>query len=183
MKNIIPLLLIVVSVATGFLYIKPEYAKISELRAQKQNYDNAINQAKQVKSVSNELLQKYNSISDADKLKLEAMIPSKFDLIKFTADASFMAGRHSLIVKSVKMMDKAQDSTSQSVVVAPVADAYRTINLSMLVTGTYPNFVAFLKEMETNTELIDLKTLNIVAGGESVGSLGFNIGISTYSIK
>jgi Tfp pilus assembly protein PilO len=183
MKNIISLLLIVLAVCTGFFYIKPEYDKISGIRAQKQNYDNAIGQAKQVKALSDNLLQKYNSISDSDKNKLEAMVPSKFDLIKFTADISAMASKHGLVIKSVKLMDKDQSSSSQSIVAEPVSQQYRTILVSLSFSGTYPNFVSFLKDLETNTELVDLKTLSIVAGGESIGSLGFNILVNTYSIK
>jgi len=182
MKSLTSLILIALSIGLGFLYIKPEWDKISGLQAQKAQYEDALNKAKEINKLSTSLMAAYNSIPDADKTKLEQMIPPTLDSVKLTADLSAVAATYGMSIKGVKITPKGPDQSRTDVAGNVIADPYKTTEVTFTVTGQYPAFVKFLKDVESDVELVDVTGLNISASSQTASNLDFNVKLNTYSV-
>lgn len=189
MKNIIAIILIVLSVGLFFLYIKPQYASINNLRAEKATYDSTLAKSKELKTLRDSLTQKYNSISEEDKDKLQNMIPTNFDGVKLALDLNTMASRYGMTIRDVKI-DAARETDNQARndVIAQSQDTpgtFKTASISFSTTGQYQTFIKFLKDMENDEELLDIKKLSIDASTQKDGSsnLEFKVTVNTYYIN
>ncbi len=184
MKSSISFILIALSVGLFFFYVRPQYTAVMSLRTQITTYTNAIASAKQVKTQSDALLQQYNNISDVDKAKLSALVPPKFDIIKVTSDITTIAAQHGIVVKSVAAGGSSTGDTNnapETVTTTPVNSPYKTTSVSFSATGQYKNFLAFLKDIESNIELMDVRKISVGSG--SVSDLKFDVSLDTYSLN
>jgi Tfp pilus assembly protein PilO len=189
MKNFITIILVPLSLGLIYFYVLPEYGTISDLKAKQAVYEDTIAKAKQLDQMRTNLQNQYDSISDSDKAKLSAMIPTNFDSVKLVSDLNGVATRHSLQLKGVQIQSSASSagqsqadvSTASGVVVA-----YKTEAISFIASGSYANFLAFLDEVESSQELIDLTKVTISPGTSSPGSgetFDFNVTVNTYYIN
>ncbi len=185
MKNIFSIIIIALSLGLGFFYAKPEYDKISVLREQKSAYEDALSKAKQLRTLRDSLIADYSSISDADKTKLAHIIPVALDPVKLTSDMNVVASNHSLFLHDVKVSDAntSADSSRTDVLATNESKPYSVTSISFVTSGQYPNFVAFLRDLESSVQLIDIKKLSISVSRQSSGILDFQSIIDTYSVN
>ena len=183
MKNIISILLIVLSIALVIFYIRPEYGNMNNLRAEKAQFDDALSKAKQLKSVRDSLLTTYNQISDTDLAKLKRLVPETFDPVALTADVSATAANYGMSVKQAKVEQQADSASRSDVVTADTNNPYTTNTMSFLTSGQYPSFIALLKDIESNIDLVDVKKLTISQSRVSTGQLDFEVFVDTYSLQ
>ncbi len=191
MKNLSSIIFILLAVALFFLYIKPEWNTVSALRMQKATYDSGLEQAQQVQKLRDTLVSQYNSISPADQKKLDLMLPETFSAAKIASDINVRASSHGMAFKGISAAadDTVQASAARNIAaVSPAAtEPYQTHAVSFTVVGSYRNFIAFLKDLESNVQLLDVTKVDIAA--ESQGATGgpsglsFKVSAKTYSLK
>ena len=186
MKNIISLILIVLSIGLVFVYIMPEYNKISNLRTEKSDYENTLAKSKDLKVLRDSLLTKYNAILPEDKDKLQKVIPSKFDPIKLIVDINVIAAKYGMGISGVNVQsDNSANSQNRADIVAPTqSNIYNTTTISFNTSGQYSAFLSFLKDLENSVELLDIRNLSINQSGQTNSNvLNFKITIQTYYMK
>jgi Tfp pilus assembly protein PilO len=186
MKNIISLIIIIVSIAAIFLYLMPEYSTLGDLRTTKTSYESALASAKQLQSVRDTLLNSYNAISDTDKANLNKMIPPNFDSVKLVSDISTDAAQYGMSISQVKISNvNAPTNASRPGSSGVATSTYRTIQIAFASTGSYTSLVSFIKDLESSIELLDLEKLTIESspsvtpGGKE--TLGFGVTLNTYA--
>jgi len=188
MKSLTSFGLIILAVALFFFYIRPEYGTVSGLMAQKSDYTDVLSKAKSLATTRDNLLSQYNSISPDDKTKLENMIPASFNSVKLVSDLSAIGARYGLSLKGVSIQEDidTSDQSRTDVASTPEVQAYKTALISFTVSGTYANFVSFLKDVESSQELMDVKKLDIspanLANGNS-STLNIQVVLNTYYIN
>jgi Tfp pilus assembly protein PilO len=187
MKNISAFILIIISVLLFFVYARPEYDTITSLQMKQTTYQDVLNKSKDLKTLRDSLVNKYNSISPQDQSKLQSMVPQTFNSVRLVSSMNTLATQYGMIFKNVQIVQQTiiPDSSQIAGVGAPVPLPYKTAIISFAVTGTYTNFLAFLKQIEASQELIDVTKVTIVASKvtSSGSNLDFNVSLQTYYIN
>jgi Tfp pilus assembly protein PilO len=58
------------------------------------------------------------------------------------------------------------------------------VKVGFSVNGTYPNFENFVKDVETNLQIMDITSIAVVSGGTETGnSQTYAVSLTTYALK
>lgn len=176
-----------------FYYIKPELVVISQKKAEYTKYKDVVDQVKDIKTLKDDLTNKYQSISVEDISKLDQIIPQKFDPVLFANDLNELSIKNSLKLDQLRISyQRSEEKVNQD---AQVGDkVYKEITASFNLKGDYAKFLGFLKELETSLRLIDVTSLSIKSSAlkvndktgkvtDSKNTLEYSIEIKTYSLK
>ncbi len=180
MKPFLPILLLVLSVGMFYLYTNPRYAAIRDLLKQRSEYQTALANIEAVKQLRDSLETQYGNLSQDDINRLEKIIPQNLNTVKLSADLDAIASRRSLSLKSVRVNEQVSDNSG---VAAKEDKPYKTTTISFTVLGSYPNFVAMLKDMEKSLQLIDVRSISMRSGLSSAAIMQFDVTFQTYWIQ
>lgn len=144
---------------TGFYLIKPEWGKIESLKAETASYKETLENIEKMQDLRDELLDEYNSISDADKNKLENMFSNSLNEGELMLMFSELAKSSSLVVSDINLEGVREQSSS--VVLGRKNESYVPYNLSIQAVGSYGAFKSFLKNMEKSLLIIDVSNISL----------------------
>jgi Tfp pilus assembly protein PilO len=157
------------------------FGDIGTLNLKKAEYLNVIEKTKELKLKRDAAIATLNSIPATDLERLGKIIPSQFDGVMFLNDANALATKYSL--KITAFTANKPDTASRD---ATISQQYITNTIKMTVTGSYSQFVKFLKDIETSLQLFDVVNLSIdsaVAKSPTDNNLEYKLDINTYSLK
>lgn len=195
MKLILPVLFIVISVVTFIFGVNPFYAEVKILRADIVAYNTALDNSTNLQKTEDALITSFNSIKQSDKDRLDSFLPSSVNNIQFILEMERIANLHNMPIKDIKFeAKKTVTSTDPNVVVSDVgADnrPYGVFPIEFTTEGDYDSFVLFLKDLEFNLRLADVKSVSFVvpdASGKPVPGVDPNIyrytlKVETYWLK
>jgi Tfp pilus assembly protein PilO len=180
MKPIIPTILIIASVAAFFGFVDPRYESVKLLQAEKSQYDEALDNARELRKLRDSLNAVYKTIPLKDLDRLQKFLPDHIDNVRLIIDINDIAKRYGLALKSVKNID-ANKTNRENEELGPDQSKYGSTVINFSVLAPYSNFIAFLKDLEQSLRLVDVVSLDFDA---KEGSLyDFNLGIKTYWLK
>lgn len=175
------------------MYIDPTINDVRALMAQKAEYDNVLEKARELQEKRDAILAEYNSISQEDLDKLNKLVPQTFDSVFFLNELNIIASKYGLTLSSYKENTGGSATDRAAVVEEGPEIPYVTNKISIKVTGPYPQFLSFLEEVETNLRLVDVSSLSIkntqqiqrtATGGVSqVGGMEYLLDLNTYSLR
>jgi Tfp pilus assembly protein PilO len=157
-RILITLLFLIAAVAIFFTLTKPYLNDINNLKADKQKYDEALVNSRELQTLRDKLLSKYNAILPEDIDRLNKMLPSDADSGDLLAMIENKARGRGLLLKSVNIKEELQ-STDASATLGKPPPPYKTVSLSFSVTGPYASVLAFFADLEKSLRLIDMKAV------------------------
>ncbi len=187
MNLITPIILIIISIGTFFVYIDPNYRQqnlpnnkksIVELQTEVGKYEEALNDIHEISAKRDILIAEKSKISEEDLTKLNKVLPDNVDNIKLVIDIKNIAEQNALTLKSIKL-DTSNSSDSEKI--GQNNDKYGTVGLSFSVNSTYENFQKFLTDLEKSLRLVEIKELSVSGNDTSV--YDFNVSLKTYWLK
>ena len=117
MRRFFPLLLLLASVGLFFAYVNPTYNGLADLKQQTAKLDEALNKAKELQSIRDQLLSKYNTFSSGDLERLKKLLPDHIDNVRLIIDIDDIASRYGMSVTKVaisKSESGAQKNNAQA---------------------------------------------------------------------
>lgn len=196
MSNITPIILILASVGMFFGYINPTYTgmtgatemsdkSIKELQSEENDYKDALNKTAEIERVRTGLSDQYKKINPSDQTRIEKLLPDHIDSVRLIIDINNIAQKYGMSLTNIILTASgllpiapkvnAAASTppsgsapSASTFVGPDDRQYDSIKLGFTVTGTYDNFVQFLKMIEESLRVVDVTS--IAFSGAKTGS-------------
>jgi Tfp pilus assembly protein PilO len=187
MNIITPLILIIISLGTFWIYIDPNYRgqnlgdgkmSIQELQKEDLNYQNALKQSDEVKAKREALQDKNSQFNLADIERLQKLLPDNIDNIKLIINITTIAANHGLVLKdprldtaAVVVPDKLGKDNSKS----------GSVGLSFSVTASYDKFQEFLADLEKSLRLVEITGLAVT--GNNTGLYDFSVNLKTYWLK
>lgn len=196
MNHFISITLIAVSVWLFFGYINPTYRKVTassvlteksivELKEDKIRYEDARDKVREIELVRTGLLQKYNSISTADRDKLLKLLPDHIDSVRLIIDINNIAAKHDMTLKNITLIESdgggARTREDNTLFLGSPSALYSPVELKFSVSGSYDTLRAFLRDIERSLRLIDVRAFTFAAGAESV--YDYQVTIHTYRLK
>ncbi|MEK7071419.1 MAG: hypothetical protein AAB943_00600 [Patescibacteria group bacterium] len=190
LKFIAPAILIAIAIAGFFVFTNPLYKDLVQLKEQAASYNEALDNSKRLENERDKLTKKYNTVDPENLAKLEKLLPDSVDNIRLILEIEKVALPFGMSLKDVQydMVKKdsktegnnagQSDTTSQ-----PENNRdYGMWELSFSTSGTYNNFVNFIKDLERNLRIVDISSVQF---SSNVGT-GLNPGFAEvykYAVK
>lgn len=187
MRNLLPIVLIVIAIGLFFLYISPAYGQVETLMTQKSDYATALAKAADVGVLRDQLLTKYNSFSQDNLARLNTLVPDSVNTVKLVTDLNSVASAYGITISKVTVTDQVADngtsvSTDQTTSQRP---PYNTTNVSFQFSATYPHLVQFLESLEKSLQVVDVTkvSFDVPEDGINTGVYDYTVGVQTYYLN
>ena len=182
MKRLLPLLLIVVSAGLFDLYVSPQYTTVKSLIEQKRQYSDAIEKAKELQVMRDELLTKYNALPKEDLAKLDRLLPQNINTVKLVADIASIGANYGLTVHDIVVKEVAADN-AQEISLGGQKKTFQTATIAFKFSTSYPKLILFLKNLESSLQLIDVKNVSFDTKDDDGELLDYSVIIQTYWVQ
>ncbi len=189
MKLILPILLILASVLIFIFGVNRFYNDVVGLRSEIDIYNTALDNSTNLQKTQESLLKSYNAISQADKDRLEGFLPNSVNNIQFILEIERIASLHSMPIKDIKFENIKKDTTAtdSKIIVSDSAidnRKYSVFPLEFTTEGDYNTFMLFLKDLEYNLRLVDVRSVSFSVP-EDTGKviIGVDPNVYRYTLK
>jgi Tfp pilus assembly protein PilO len=160
---------------------------LKDLMEEKDKLDEALGNARELRNKISELERAEQSISAADREKLDAFIPDRIDTVDFVYDINNIAARHGMVLRDVNIKaseeTKAEGLSSRelSVTEAAGANTIADMTMSFQVSGSYRSLLGFLDDLSVSLRVADVTSLAFSTGENGVNQ--YDIELKTYWVK
>lgn len=196
MKFIFSISLIIISGVLFFTVVNPIYGDVKNLRTEVATYNIALDNSKELQSTRDGLVDTYKHITQENRERLEHFLPNTVNNIKFILEVERIANLHSMSIKNIKFDankatpqdTKTTNPTSNTTVITAndpsTNQPYGTFPIEFTTEGNYDTFVLFMKDLEHNLRLVDVKSVafSVPPPTDKPGQ-GADPSIYTYTIK
>ncbi len=174
MKIISSILFLTASVLIFFFLIDPLYGDVKELRSNVSTYNSALSNSTDLQKTRDELIESYKQISEKDREKLNHLLPSTINNIELILEIEKIANLHGMPVGDIKFDStigvktnsdgSSSDTNAATKIVAENDPAsylpYGVFPISFSIEGKYSVFLEFLKDLESNLRIVDIKSIS-----------------------
>lgn len=173
-----PLILIILAIATFFVFIDPLYKEVKVLKQKKADNDKMLELAEQLQRKREQLQNDYNAIKPLEREQLAKLLPDTVDNVRLILDINNIADDYNVAIKNILVSsDEAVVASETQTTVADVG----TISLSFSITATYDIYLNLLKDLEEALRLVDIRSLEI-GRGEGI-FYDYSITLDTYWLR
>ena len=164
-----------------FNFVAPAYREAQKIKSELLGQSNLLDNQEKIIAQVQSLIDASGSagpVRDA----VNAALPSLRDEAEAINTINTLAtvnrlSLQSLVVTAPALQSASARATSSSAVVRPIG----VLSLQVKLAGTYADFKAFLRALETNVRVMDLKTANVDLGGKPNQDFYlFDLAIITY---
>ena len=111
---------------------------------------------------------------------MRKLLPHNIDNVRLALDLDGIASRHGLRVQDVTVQTSAEASSQGRI--AQDSGPVDSVVISFSVVSQYPNFVAFLKDLEKSLRIVDVVSLSFTT--KQGGALAeYDVSVKTYWLK
>lgn len=190
MRFILPIIFIVISVFVFIFGVNPLYKNVALLKSDIAIYNDALSNSTSLQKIEDSLIKSYNEIKQADKTRLDDFLPKTVNNIEFILEVERIANLHGMLIKDIKfdLATKANTTTNTNEVVSSEINSdnrpYGVFPLEFTTEGSYDKFMLFLKDLEYNLRLIDVKSISFTVPDPSVKLIeGVDPNVYRYIVK
>jgi len=174
----ISILLIIVAVGVFFSFINPRYEGIKVLQAESAEFDKALERARELQAVRDDLLSRYNTFSTEELEKLDKILPDNVDNVRLILDLDGIASKYDMVIRNVSLSER--DTVASEV---QAGAEIGEIELKFNVKSSYGDFKRFIRDLEQSLRVVDISKLFFSPSDEDLGIMDFDITIRTYWLK
>lgn len=192
MRFIFPLSFIIISGLLFFFVVNPLYGEVTQLRTEVAMYNTALDNSAQLQKTRDSLVDTYKNITQQDKDRLEHFLPNTVNNIRFILEVEQIANLHSMPIKNIKfepqrIQDPKAGATSTVVVANDPSSSrpYGVFPIEFTTEGNYQTFTEFLKDVEHNLRLVDVKSISFTVPppADPKATVYVDPNIYTYTLK
>ncbi|HLP86811.1 MAG TPA: hypothetical protein VK153_02980 [Candidatus Paceibacterota bacterium] len=199
MKLISSIIFIVISLVIFFVFIDPLYGEIKQLRADVSAYNIALSNSTELQKTRDSLINVYKEVKAEDKDRLAHFLPSSIGNIDLILEIEKIANLHGMPIGNIKFdpknlesnKDAASDNKADNVIMAENDELdnlpYGIFPMEFIIEGRYETFLSFLKELEQNLRLVDIKSVSFrvpqQGSGGSEGGVSVDPNVYSYTLK
>lgn len=197
MRLIVPILLIAIAGILFFTITNPFFKDVKKLRNEISIYSEALNNSSELQNIRDELINVYKNIKIEDKDKLESLLPNTIKNVELILEIEKIANINGMPIKNISFDSKIlEDEASKGgiVIVDGAEEAnlpYGVFPMNFVVDGRYETFLSFLKDLERNLRLVDVKSLTFSVPEEKskpddktdTSIYSYSLDIETYWLK
>lgn len=194
-KIVFPIILIIISGALIFTFVVPNYKEVNVLNKDIGIYKTALADSVELQQTHDALFETYKNIPSPYREKLNKLLPNTVNNIKFILEVEQIASRYNMPVKNIKFdpkkAEEEENVNPRGVMIISDKDKilpYGVFPIEFTVSGSYSSFVMFIKDLEENLRVADVKSISFKTLPDNktqfISDLhDFNIKLETYWLK
>ena len=193
MRLIFSISFIIISIALFFVFTDPIYGDIRQLNTEVNTYNTALNNSTELQKTRDGLIEIYKNVKNEDKANLEHFLPTTIGNIQLILEIEKIANIYGMPIKDIKFETKSLEEgivNKDNVVVAEKDPSdylpYGVFPMEFVIEGRYDDFVDFLKDLERNLRLVDVKSISFLVPAAGAGAgvgVTTNPNIYSYTLK
>lgn len=190
MRNFFPIIFIIISIAIFVMVVNPIYGDAKKLRNDVSTYSTALTNATNLQRVRDNLIKNYQTVTDNDKIKLDHFLPNTVDNIQLILQIQSIATSHNMVLKNIHFDSQANTQTNNpGSSLKENSNSYGVFELSFSTDAKYEDFILFLKDIESNIRLINVKGVSFnvptSSAAKNTGNTDSQIdpNVYTYSLQ
>ena len=165
---LLPILLIVIASASFFYYTKPAYDGTKDTTVQITEYERALSQVQETQQLRDDLLGRFNQISEQQSYTMSQILPTEFDQVRFLIELDRLAAQSGLTLQNVSFSsaaagEQAADGAGQT------ESGVQTTEVSFSTTASYDDALVLARNIERSAQIIDITELSVGAPGGGDG--------------
>lgn len=177
MRFISGIIFIVVAIGLFFGFTNPRYQDAKIVRDEVARFDDALDKAKELTALRDELSLTYSSFTESELNRLDTLLPDTIDTVRLIIDVDRVANAHDLTLLNIAVSGESGGQT-----VGPDSRPYGVTHLSFNVSTTYQQFKAFLADLERSLRILDVDSISF-GQPDAVGNTTYTIRAKTYWLK
>lgn len=182
MKFFLPAFFLLVSMGLFFMYIDDAYQNVKVSQEEQSSFNDALQKSKELQSIRDALLSRYNKFSSVDLDRLEKMLPDNIDNVRLVLEIDSIASKYGTNISAIAI-DSESTSITQEGAIGPTGEQYETVLLSFNITSAYEDFVMLLKDMESSLRIVDITSINFTSENDFNEIYDYKVSIKTYWLK
>jgi Tfp pilus assembly protein PilO len=199
MKNLTPIILILLSIGIFFFLIDPKYKEVQALQAEVVENNKTLDIAKKLSSSREVLRSKFNKISQEEKSELEKLLPDTVDNVRLIIDINNIAEQFGIVIRDISINSTEENGTQVSTprtqgssfegVIEENSIQYvdkskiGVISFSFSVSAKYEVFLEFLKQLEESLRIVDIRNIEISRTADEGVFYDYKVTLDTYWLK
>lgn len=170
MRFILPVFLIGVGIAIFLVFANPIYSDIGTLRTEVATYNEALNNSKALENERDKLTAKYNAIDTENLDRIKKLLPENVDNIRLILEIGKIGEPYGMVLKDVKYNATPNKDAAQTALASGIQAGaalakdsnkdYGVWDLEFSTTGTYNNFLNFIRDLQSNLRIVDISSIN-----------------------
>jgi hypothetical protein len=198
-RNVYATILIILAIGLYFTVTQTVFNDTKKIQASNTEYVNAIESAKRLIAVRDQVLADYNNLTEDDKTRLDKLVPKSVDNIRLIIDLNNVALQHGFSLKGIKAVAASsgsngakspsqnsmpvvnsgmQGANGQLAIATPVLDK---VTVSFGVSAPYQQFISFLQDLEASLRIMDVSHLSVTA--DEKGIYDWKVELQTYWLR
>lgn len=166
------------AIAIFFTWSQPYFYEVRELKAEKVSLDGILENSKEIQAEKIKLLSGYNSIPQENLERLNKLLPSRADSIKFIPELDDIVQRSGMVLKDIDISKTVSDQ--EKVDFGDKKFSFEKVILRIKVVGSYESFNVLLGNIAANLRLIDITGVKFSTGEGDKNLYEFSIDAVTY---
>lgn len=164
-------------------FVSPQYTQVKEMEKQSTELEGVLKNARKLQELRDDLLEKQQNISASNIDRLEKLIPENSDNVKLVLEFQNIAEQYDLEIKTASST-KTEDEEAAGQVFDIETRDYGVITIDFTLEGRYADFINFLRSIEENIRISDVKSLSIAKeGGNDFENYIYTLSLDTYWLK
>jgi hypothetical protein len=153
---------------------------IDKLLEQKQKYVDSLETVNNIEIKKDELLTKFNAISDADKKSVETVLPKSLDFVKLISQIDTVAANYGISINKISSKEIGA-SVGTSIANAGPQKSYNSSIIGFAFVASYDKFNAFMGDLEKSLRILDVRSVKLSSKDDGVYS--YDVEFETYWFK
>ncbi|MBI2175218.1 MAG: hypothetical protein HYU35_00590 [Parcubacteria group bacterium] len=166
MRNIIiGAVFVLIAIGVFLTWIRPQLDAAAVLRREQTSLGETLSRFRELRTVRDGLLSRYNTILQRDLDRLNVMVPPTPETGALITELDQLAQSHALLLKSV---DIGEQPEQPGAAFTRARGMGKRLTLNIDLVGSYPAFRSFLQDLERSLRLIDIDILSFSVGDKDV---------------
>ncbi len=174
------LLFLITAVVIFFTQTRPYYTDIQALISERNDYQTALADSRELQSLRDQLLSQYNTIPQKDFDNIGKMLPASVDSGNIIIMLEDRAKENGLLLKKIDVKESKETTSDSAFALGAPPAPYKTVELSFSISGTYNSVLSFFKDLEKNIRLIDVSSISFSSSLSDIYE--FNVIAKTYFV-
>ena len=200
MKLFSSIIFLAISLVIFFVFIDPIYGEIKQLKADVSAYNIALSNSTELQKTRDSLINIYKEVKTEDKERLAHFLPSSIGNIDLILEIEKIANLHGMPIGNIKFdssknlvgnKDTTSNNSTDNIIRAENSELdnlpYGIFPMEFIIEGRYETFISFMKEVEKNLRLVDIKSVSFNVPQQSSGGDGGGISadpnVYSYTLK
>ncbi|HAO64604.1 TPA: hypothetical protein DCQ44_01325 [Candidatus Taylorbacteria bacterium] len=180
-RVILPLLLVIASIASFFMWINPHYTAVKDLKVQLAESQDALDKIVELESVRSSLVDKENAFQPADITKLQKLLPDNVDNTRLFLDIQGVASHYGTSIQDISVgAGQASGAVATTQAIGSSKKQYGQMVLGFSINTTYENLSLFLNDLEKSLRLVEIKSLGFTADNKNPNHYKVALSINAF---